>query len=1840
MVGVHIPKSGRFPARVSAAVVALAAALSLGAAEPALAAPTVAITNPSSGTVTNESALALTGTTSDGFDQVTVNIYSGDSAEGIPAQTLTASPSGGEWSVKAASLSDGRYTAVAEQTELLIDTGKSSAVSFTIDTVAPAISMEDVSSPTANTPTLEGEAGSAEGDEPAVKVTIYKGTSATGTVAASGSASLNGTAWTYAPGNLADGTYTAQAIQRDAAGNVGRATRTFTVKAAPPAVTLNSVPTPSNDSTPTLKGAAGTAEGDEPAVTVTIYEGDSIGGTVAASGAAEVSGGSWKYTSPRLADGTYTAHATQRDKAGNEGASSPQTFTIDTAAPAVTINTLPSPTSDATPTLQGIAGTMAGDEGVSVTIYAGSAVGGSVASSGTATVSAGAWSYTSSHLNDGTYTAQAVQRDQAGNVGKATTTFSVKAGKPVVTLNQPATPSNNASPTLSGTADTGAGNIQSVTVNLWSGTETSGTPLRTLTADVSGGSWSSGPIALSDGTYTARAEQKDEAGNTGTSAARTFTIDTKPPLVSISPLSSPTNDKTPTLKGARGTATGDIATVSVVVYRGTAVGGSVASSGAASASGGSWTYTSAELPDGTYTAQATQEDDAGNVGTAGPMTFTVKTATPIVTLEALPALSNSSLTFAGSADTGAGDIPSVTVKVYAGSEASGSPVRTLTVAASGGKWSAGPVELSEGTYTAQAEQKDEAGNTGTSAARTFTIDRAPPNVTLSQPASPTNDSTPTLKGTRGTAAKDFPTVSVAVYAGGSTAGTVVASSSFAVGGSAWSYTTPQLPDGTYTAQATQSDEAGNVGKSAAATFTIDTVAPEVTLGAIASPTSNATPKLAGAAGTAEGDSTTVSVKIYQGSEAGGSVAASGSATRSGGTWSFTSPHLSDGTYTAQVTQSDSAGNVGTSAQRTFTVNTAAPTVTMNSPASLSNNATPSFTGTASDTTPVTVKIYKGTTASGSVVASVSAGVSAGSWSSGPTSPALADGTYTAIATEPSSLGNPEGKSAPATFTVAAHAPTVTLNQPASPSNNTTPSFSGTASDTTPVTVRVYDETKKEVAKVTASPSAEAWSSAPVSLAGGSHTYTAVASELSSIPSNGEGRSVPVTFTVDTNPPTVTLNPQAKLRINTATPSFGGSSTDTSGVTVNVYKGKTATGAIVTTASAVPSGGVWTSGPTAAALTDGEYTAQATQPSSIGNQPGASAPSTFVVDTKPPAVSVNPIKGQINTVTPEFSGRVGTELGDVAKVLVKIYKGAAVGTELAAEGEATVASSGKTSSWSYSPLVGALVNGTYTAQAVQVDEAGNKGVSAPATFTIDTIPPEVKLNAPAAHSNNTKPIFTGTASERTPVIVTVYTAATGTTKVGEATAQGTGGAWTSAPVALPISKGQAAYWVSATQTDEAGNSFTTPRAKFTVDTEAPTVTINSIGRTNNRSPAFSGTASDKEAVTVYVYSPGQQPSAGACEKPGSPLATVTATVAAEAWESSAIPRVLIDGNYVAIAAQKSSIQNHCGETSPTPFTIDTVAPRVGIDHPASGSSGGNELTLGGPAEASEGDLPTVTVNLYAGEAIGAGQAPLRVRSFGVSSGRWSGTFAGLLPGTYTARVEQADEAGNVGVSGASVFHVLGTGAVLGSPVASFSWYPAAPHVGESVSLVSSSTDATSPLKSFAWDLTGGGPFQPAGQVLSTTFTTPGKHLVRLRVIDASGASSVAAATIPVGAPQAALIQPFPLVRIVTTHTGSGIRLRVLSILAARGSRIVITCKGHGCPVKKQSTIAAVGKAGLAAVSFQRFQGKLRNGITLEIRVFKPGSIGKYTRLSVRGGSVRRLDECLSADGRKAMTCPTS
>jgi hypothetical protein len=418
------------------------------------------------------------------------------------------------------------------------------------------------------------------------------------------------------------------------------------------------------------------------------------------------------------------------------------------------------------------------------------------------------------------------------------------------------------------------------------------------------------------------------------------------------------------------------------------------------------------------------------------------------------------------------------------------------------------------------------------------------------------------------------------------------------------------------------------------------------------------------------------------------------------------------------------GQISVTPSSTFTLGTVAPTVTLEPPTSPSNNPAPSFTGTASDTTAVTVTVYKGESAEGNPIAILKVQGTGGSWVSARVSPPLADGTYTAVATQPSSLGYPTGASGPVTFEVDTQSPTVTMDAQASPSNNTTPSFSGTASEATPVTVEIFEGARPEgniLATATAPGTGGSWTSGPLtpSLPSGRHTFTAVATQTSKI-KNAPGKSAPITFVVDTHAPFVTLKAPPSPS-NDTTPSFSGTASEATPVTVEIFKGTAAEGKIVATATATATGGSWTSSEAAPALGSGTFTALATQPSAIGNPDGTSTPVTFTVDRSPPTVTLNPLPSPSGNSAPAFSGTAS----DHTPVAVDVYKGGKAEGVVVATATAEVGGG----EWVSSRATPSLGWGEYTAVATQASSIGNpRGTSSPLTFAVQPIAPTVATEA--------------------------------------------------------------------------------------------------------------------------------------------------------------------------------------------------------------------------------------------------------------------------------------------------------------------------------------------------------------------------------------------------------------------------------------------------------------------------------------------------------------------------------
>jgi len=411
--------------------------------------------------------------------------------------------------------------------------------------------------------------------------------------------------------------------------------------------------------------------------------------------------------------------------------------------------------------------------------------------------------------------------------------------------------------------------------------------------------------------------------------------------------------------------------------------------------------------------------------------------------------------------------------------------------------------------------------------------------------------------------------------------------------------------------------------------------------------------------------------------------------------------------------------------------------------------------------------------------------------------------------------------------------------------------------------------------------------------------------------------------------------------------------------------------------------------------------------------------------------------------------------------------------------------------------------------------------------------------------------------------------------------------------------------------------------------------------NSATPTLAGSAGerslDEKTVRVAIYAGtsvvGAQPVAESADVP----------VTGASWSYTVPP--LPNGTYTALVEQRDSADER--GTSAIIFVIDTTAPHVTLAQPANGSIlTGAQPTFSGAAGVEAGDHPAVSLKIYAGTA--AGGTPVQALEIAASNGEWSsGSSVAPLPnGIYTAVADQADDAGNDGTS-ASTFAISvppPSSATPTPPSASFRWFPSTPHVGEAVSLVSTSSAGSGPLTAYAWSVNGGPTLTPGPAVLATSFSSPGAHLVRLQVTGSDGLSAVTGETIMVARAAAVLMQPFAVVRIAGSGGTRSIRISLFTVLAPTGARVTVSCHGPGCPSKAQSIIARAlhsrRRAATVLISFARFERSLSVGAVLEIKVSRKGQVGKYTRFTVRRGKLpARLDTCLSPDGIKPMSCPS-
>lgn len=95
------------------------------------------------------------------------------------------------------------------------------------------------------------------------------------------------------------------------------------------------------------------------------------------------------------------------------------------------------------------------------------------------------------------------------------------------------------------------------------------------------------------------------------------------------------------------------------------------------------------------------------------------------------------------------------------------------------------------------------------------------------------------------------------------------------------------------------------------------------------------------------------------------------------------------------------------------------------------------------------------------------------------------------------------------------------------------------------------------------------------------------------------------------------------------------------------------------------------------------------------------------------------------------------------------------------------------------------------------------------------------------------------------------------------------------------------------------------------------------------------------------------------------------------------------------------------------------------------------------------------------------------------------------------------------------------------------------------------------------------------------------------------------------------------------------MKVLPVRA--GDRLRLTCKGPGCPLRRKRIKVEKRKSGLSLLRHVR-GAKLRRGAVVQLRVTRPGTIGRVTKWKIRAPKgVKITRQCLRPGAKKPGRC---
>ncbi len=1259
-------------------------------------------------------------------------------------------------------------------------------------------------------------------------------------------------------------------------------------------------------------------------------------------------------------------------------------------------------TDDNTPTFSGT-----GQPGATIQVKDGS--GSTIAS--TMVAKDGTWTVTLPTQADGEHTWSVVQIDGSKTTSAGSITVTVSTADTSVTLATTAGDNViNASEqaagfTLSGTSKNLAqGTALTVTLNG-----------KTYTAEVgANGAWSVkvpavDAQALGDGTWTVNVSGKDAAGNT-VSGSQTIGVDTASPVISVDTIAQDNiinaaeHNQPLTLTGKTDAEAGQIVTVTLNGKNHTATVGS----------DGSWSVTlpASEvqaLANGEHTLTVNVSDKAGN-GSSTTADFTVDTAAPVVTINTVAGddILNTSeqgqaQIISGQANGAAeGDVVTVTV---------GGKTFTGAVQADG-SWSVGvPASvigaLGEGSHTISVSVTDAAGNTG-SATHGITLSGNPPEFTL-DPISQDNvlNAQEAMQPLSLSGTSNLPNGSAVTV----TLNNVNYQATVENG--RWSVQVPvsdvlDLANTLYTVSVSGTDSVGNSG-SAEANLLVDTVLPQVIVNTFAGDNlvNNAEAAvdqtLSGrVTGAAAGDTVSVTVggKSY--------TATVGSDLK----WSVTIPSadlqaFGDGDLTFSASVTNAHGNTGTG-ERDININAELPGLRVNTISgddvinAIEQQQDLAVTGSSThlaEGTQITVTINN--------VEYVTTVNASGNWQIGVPAADLqawtAGGMTVSVSAE-DAWGNTVAAEHPIELDLNAVAVTI--------DTVTTDDMLNAAEKGADVTLSGQTQGVEAGQTVVVKFAAQTFT-AQVQQDGSWHlTVPASAMEtlidgraqvsVSVTNVNGNSADASRVVIVDTQPPAITLDNLTDDNIINAAEAqqdlvLSGSTTAEAGQTVTVtLNGKSYQ-------TTVQADGRWQLNVPAAdvgALTDGNVTVTATVSDVAGNS--SSADRVGLVDATVPQVTINDFVTDTNTVNQLahaqaqiLSGSVtGAAAGDLVTITINNVDYTTV-----------VDAAGNWSLGLPASVVQGLTDGTWTINVSVTDQSGNTGSSS-VDVVVNTVTPVIGINTLAADDvinaaeKGEDLLLSGTSNQPEATTITVNLNGINYTATTDAS-----GNWSvTVPASAVSALGEANYTVTASVTDNVGNSAAATHDVL-VDSSLPVVTINTLAGDNivNAAEVAAGqtltgkvsNAASGDTVTIIL---GGQ--------------TYTATVQDDLTWSLPLTQsqlTALGNGDLTVSASVTNAHGNTGSSS-LDVTIDAQLPGLRIDTVAGDDvinvieHAQNLVISGTSTDLAAGSTVTVTINgkSYSASVLADGTWQAAVPAADVS--RWA-------DGSLTISASAQDTSGN-------------------------------------------------------------------------------------------------------------------------------------------------------------------------------------------------------------------------------------